>query len=164
MQAVSLRPPLIYGAGVGGNFRRLIALAHKKRPLPLGGIQNRRSLIYVENFTSAIMAVLSDGLSTPQVLKPAYVLSDAAPYSTTDMMANILRAMGMPDQDIAKKLWPCPTKAVRFVANLLGKGAMVDRILGDLEVDPTDFQRDLNWAPPYKIAESFTRTIQGNMR
>src|SRR5690606_27323046 len=51
-----LRPPLVYGPEVGGNFRRLLRLAQlsARWPVPLGGVNNRRSLIFVGNFADVI--------------------------------------------------------------------------------------------------------------
>ena len=54
MEYVILRPPLVYGAGVAANFRRLIWLACSGLPLPFASIHNRRSMINIANLSDAI--------------------------------------------------------------------------------------------------------------
>src|SRR5687767_9685042 len=53
-----LRPPLVYGPAVKANFLALMRAIASGLPLPLAGIQNRRSLIYVGNLCDAILACL----------------------------------------------------------------------------------------------------------
>ena len=57
MEAVVLRPPLVYGQRVGGNFLALLKICRLAPPLPLGGVSNRRSLIYTGNLSDAIHTV-----------------------------------------------------------------------------------------------------------
>ena len=55
MEIVILRPPLIYGKGVGGYFRIILNLIKLKLPLPLGSfIHNKRSFIYLENLLNLL--------------------------------------------------------------------------------------------------------------
>jgi len=58
LEVVIMRPPLVYGPGVKGNFLQLLQAVDKHRPLPLGGIENQRSLIYLGNLVDAIRACL----------------------------------------------------------------------------------------------------------
>ena len=44
LEVVVLRPPLVYGPGVKGNFLRLMDLVARGVPLPLARVDNRRSL------------------------------------------------------------------------------------------------------------------------
>src|ERR1700674_4712723 len=55
MELAVRRPPLVYGPGVKGNFLRLLGWVDSSWPLPLGAIENRRSLIYVGNLVDAIV-------------------------------------------------------------------------------------------------------------
>ncbi len=49
LEVVVLRPPLVYGPGVKGNFLRLMNLVARGVPLPFGAVDNRRSFIYTGN-------------------------------------------------------------------------------------------------------------------
>ncbi len=55
MEIVILRPPLVYGPGVKGNFASLLKLMNKRLPLPFGAINNKRSLLALDNLVSAIL-------------------------------------------------------------------------------------------------------------
>jgi len=59
LEVVIIRPPLVYGPGVKGNFSRLIKLVVKSIPLPLAGIKNSRSLVNIQNLCSLIEICLS---------------------------------------------------------------------------------------------------------
>ncbi len=77
IQVVVLRPPLVYGPGVKGNFLRLLQAVDRRRPLPLGCIQNRRSLVYVGNLVSAI----DFSLTHPSVAGHTFMVSDGDPFT-----------------------------------------------------------------------------------
>ena len=46
LKVVIIRPPLVYGPGVGANFIKIISAVNKELPLPLKNIKNKRSFIY----------------------------------------------------------------------------------------------------------------------
>jgi UDP-glucose 4-epimerase len=73
-----LRPPLVYGPGVGANFLALLRAIAKGVPLPLGRIRNRRSLLYVGNLAHAIACCIERGPGAGQ----AYLLADGQAVST----------------------------------------------------------------------------------
>ena len=77
---VILRPPLIYGPGAKGNFASLAKLIEYGVPLPVGGIDNRRSFLGLGNLVSAIEAALV----TPAATGVFYVAEDD-PLSTADL-------------------------------------------------------------------------------
>ena len=58
MSCFVLRPPLVYGPRVRGNFLALWRAVERGVPLPLGRIANRRNLLYVGNLVHAIIALL----------------------------------------------------------------------------------------------------------
>ena len=57
LEVVSLRPPLVYGPGVKANFEQMMRAVEKGVPLPLGGIEARRSMVFVDNLADAIRFV-----------------------------------------------------------------------------------------------------------
>ena len=54
LEAVVLRPPLVYGPGVKANFLRLMQAIDRGIPLPLAAIDNKRSLVYLGNLVEAL--------------------------------------------------------------------------------------------------------------
>jgi nucleoside-diphosphate-sugar epimerase len=59
MQAVIVRPPLVYGPRVRANFLRLLNWVERGWPLPLGrGEELRRSLVNVWNLCDFLLLLL----------------------------------------------------------------------------------------------------------
>lgn len=108
MEVVILRPPLIYGAGVKGNFLSLMKAVYKGIPLPLGCIKNRRSLLYVGNLTSAIIECLKN----PKAVGKTFLLCDKDTVSTSELVRKTAKAMGKPSL-----VFPVPV----FLLKLAGK-------------------------------------------
>ncbi len=59
-----LRPAVVYGLGVKGNISSLATLAKTPMPLPFGALNNRRSLLAIENLASAISLALTSRTSS----------------------------------------------------------------------------------------------------
>jgi nucleoside-diphosphate-sugar epimerase len=139
-----VRPPLVYGPGVGGNFRRLLRLAALTKwcPLPLGGIANRRSLVARENLASAILAVTFAERASGR----AYLVSDGEDLSTSDLLHRLALALGH-----KARLMPAPVAFLAGAAAALGRGAEAQRILSSLQVDASPLRDDLDWRPPVTV-------------
>ncbi len=118
-----LRPPLVYGPGVGGNFRSLLKIVHQGIPLPLGLVKNSRSLISRQNLVSAIQHCIEGPTGT-------FLPSDGQDVSTPDLIRGLALAMGRP-----ARLLPVPPGLLRFGGFVTRKSAAIDRLLGDFTVD-----------------------------
>jgi nucleoside-diphosphate-sugar epimerase len=151
MEVVVLRPPLVYGPGVKANFLRLLQLVNSGVPLPLGCIQNRRSLVYVGNLIDAIAVCLAH----PAAAGKSYLVSDGENVSTTELVRRIGFALRRPS-----RLLPLPSNCIRWTGKLLGKEAAVERLLGSLAVDSTQIQADLEWTPPYTMQAGLEATAE----
>lgn len=138
---VILRPPLVVGPGAPGNLARLARLAALPLPLPFGAVRNRRSLLSIRGLCRAVGAVLSRW-GAGKAAAGAYVLADAAPVSTRDIVTAIRAGRGR-----APGLLPIAPSLLRGVLAATGRGAMAGQLLDDLVVDPSAFQRDFNWYP-----------------
>jgi UDP-glucose 4-epimerase len=85
-----LRPALVFGPGAKGNIRTLLRLASLPLPLPFGALSNRRSLLSLENFITAV----SFALNSRRVIDELYVVADAAPLSIAEIVAALRRGLG----------------------------------------------------------------------
>lgn len=148
---VILRPPLVYGPGVKANFLSLMKAVDRGWPLPLGSARNRRSLIYVGNLVSAIVA----GLEHPAAAGRTYLVADGAPVSTAELIRGIARALGRP-----ARLLPVPEAALRLAGRLLGRADAIERLLGSLAVDDVRIRRELDWQPPYSFDQGLRATAE----
>lgn len=151
MEVVVLRPPLVYGPGVKGNFIRLMRVIDKQLPLPLGAIQNQRSLIYLDNLVDAIRVCLTH----PKAKGKTFLVSDGEDVSTPGLIRRIAAALGR-----KPLLLPVPVSWMRWAGAFLGKKAAVDRLLGSLCVDMTPLREELGWNPPYTMQAGLETTAQ----
>ncbi len=152
IETVILRSPLVYGPGVGGNFRRLLRLSEVARriPLPLGGVRNRRSLIYVGNLVDAILHLLQ----APEAPGHTFLVSDGEDLSTAELVHRIGRAGGF-----APRLVRFPLLPLRFAGGLIGKAAEVSRLTASLTVDAAAL-RATGWRPPYSVDQGLAQTVR----
>src|SRR5690606_24006454 len=127
LEVVCLRPTVVYGPGVGGNIARIASAVTRGIPLPLGSINNRRSMTAVHNLVRAIEA----GLSVNEVPTTAVLVADPEPVSTAALIR--LLADGMNSK---ARLFRFPVGLLRLGATVLGRGADVARLVDDLVVEP----------------------------
>lgn len=149
IEGVALRLPLTYGPGVKGNFARLLDAVAAERRLPLGGIDNRRTLLYVGNAVSAIEAALT----TPALAGETLPVADAESVSTSELVYRLAREL-----DVAPHLFHVPAFVMRAGGMLLGKRASLARLLGTLEVDAGRLRELARWAPPFTVEQGLAAT------
>ena len=150
MELVILRPPLVYGPGVKANFQRLIRAVAKGLPLPLGAIDNRRSLLFLGNLVDAIRLCLEH----PAAANRTYLLADGEDVSTPELVRRLARAMDRPAHLLA-----VPPAWFALAGQLLGKREEVARLLGSLAVDSSAIRADLGWKPPSSLDQGLRLTL-----
>lgn len=150
MEAVIVRPPLVYGADVKGNFAQMIKVLAKGFPLPLASVKNLRSLIYVENLVDALILCATH----PNAAGQTYLVSDGQDISTPDLLRKLSNAMGKP-----AKLLPCSPIFIRLAGRLFGKSDQIDKLVGSLQVDSSKIRRELGWKPPFTLDEGLKATV-----
>jgi nucleoside-diphosphate-sugar epimerase len=149
IEVVVLRLPLTYGPGVKGNFLTLLEAVASERRLPLAGIGNRRSLLYVGNAISAIEAALVG----PGLSGEALPVADAEVVSIAELATRLARAL-----HVQPRLFHVPASFLRGTAALLGRGSEVRRLLDSLEVDASRFRELAGWSPPTSLDEGLSAT------
>ena len=151
MELVILRPPLVYGPGVKGNFLRLLRLIERGVPLPLASVDNRRSLIYIGNLVDAIVTCIA----APAAAGKTYLVSDGEDVSTSALIGKLATAMGR-----SPRLLPCPVALLNLGAAVLGKRAAAMRLTGSLRVDSSRIRQELGWRPRYSLDQGLNATVQ----
>jgi len=148
MEVVVIRPPLVYGPQVKGNFASMIKLVKKGLPLPLGSIHNQRSLVALDNLVDLIITCIHHPAAANQV----FLAGDGQDLSTTELLRGVAKAAGKPS-----RLIPIPSSLLMFAATLLGKKAVAQRLLGSLQVDISKARDLLGWEPPFSVEEGLRR-------
>jgi nucleoside-diphosphate-sugar epimerase len=152
MEVTIIRPPLIYGPGVKGNFYRLISLVSRGLPIPLGCVtHNRRSLVGLDNLVDLILVCARH----PNAANQIFLVSDGDDLSTTELLKRIGKALNNP-----ASLLSVPVGVISSIAVLFGKKRITQRLLGSLQVDIKRTCELLNWKPSVSVDEGLRRTVE----
>lgn len=151
MEVVILRPPLVYGPGVKANFAALINLVKKGIPLPLGAINNARSMIYIGNLVDCI----STCMRHPKAANQTFLLSDDDDISTTELLMRLGKSMQK-----QVRLLPVPQNWLLGVTRLLGKTQIGERLCSSLQLDISYVKERLNWRPPYTMEQGLSEMMR----
>lgn len=123
-----LRPPMVYGKGCKGNYRRMAKLAVSSPVLPW--VSNRRSMLYIENLAEFVRLLLEDeaeGVFCPQ---------DREYVNTSDMLLRIAQANGK---------HPVTVRGITWALKLLHPiTAAADKAFGSLcyDMELSQYPRD----------------------
>lgn len=142
-----IRTPIVYGYGVKANIKNLVSLVKKTPLLPFGGIENRRSMVYIGNLchlTDVVIDKAQGGI---------FLASDDQPLSTTRFIELIADSLN-------KKIY---LLKVPFFESLLKslKPSFHKRLYGSLEVENTLTKEKLDLKNPYSVKEGVRLMIQG---
>ncbi|MBV5341160.1 MAG: SDR family oxidoreductase [Deltaproteobacteria bacterium] len=155
MEVVIIRPTLVYGPGVKANFYTMMRWLHKGVPLPFGAVQNKRSLVALDNLVSFIVHCLDH----PKAANEIFLISDGEDVSTTELLQKMANAFG-------KKalLLPIPVELMKLFANILGKGDVAQRLFGSLQVDSSKARDLLGWRPVTTMDEQLKKTADAFLK
>jgi nucleoside-diphosphate-sugar epimerase len=152
MEVTIIRPPLIYGPGVKGNFATLVNCVRRGLPLPLGGVtHNRRSFVGLDNLVDLIWVCAKHAKAANQI----FLISDGEDLSTTELLRRIGKALRRP-----ARLLYVPAAVISLMACLLGKKFISQRLLGSLQVDICKTCELLGWKPSVTVDEGLRRALE----
>ena len=151
LQVVSIRPPLVYGPGAIGNFRRLVRLVDRGLPLPLASMSGKKSLISVQNLSDLIVQCIT----APVTGYLPLVVSDGSHWSTAELIRLIARYLGK-----SPRLLPFPVLLLETAASLLGKSKEVRKLAAPLEIDSGETSRILQWTPVQRPEDGLREAVE----
>lgn len=151
LEAVVIRPPLVYGPGVKANFLRLIRWVDRGIPLPFGKVANKRSLVGLDNLVDLIVTCTSHPAAANQTL----IAGDGEDLSTPEILGRMGVALGK-----QARLFSIPPWIFATGTRLARKRAVAERLLGSLQVDITKARTLLGWTPPYSVDDELARTVK----
>lgn len=145
LEVVIVRPTLIYGSAAPGNFGLLVKLIHNVPFLPFGLTRNKRDFISIKNLANLLVTCASHHNAAGHT----FLASESETVSIKEFTNAIAKGLG-------KKVYqlPVPVCFMRLAGKLLGKSAMVEQLVGNLQVDSSDLEKVLGWTPPYTMEES----------
>lgn len=158
-----LRPPLVYGPGNPGNMARLIQLIKLGLPLPLGGINNQRSFLFVGNLVDALERCLWH----PAASRRLFLIGEGESLSTSELVRQLARHLDKPIKMVS--IPPGVLKVLGKIGDLMscwmGRSIGLDsysvqRLLGSMVVDSSALYQATGWQPPYTLQEGVSQTFQ----
>ena len=152
MEVVIIRPPLVYGPGVKANFASMMRWLRRGVPLPLGAIQNQRSLVALDNLVDLVVTCLTH----PAAANQTFLVSDGEDVSTTELLRRMGKAMQCPAH-----LIPVPARLLKGAAALLGKQDVAQRLCNSLQVDIQKTRQLLGWNPPLTLDQGLKKAADG---
>jgi|SRR5690554_994559 len=151
LEVVIIRPTLVYGPGVKANFESMMKWVQRNLPLPLGAINNKRSLVSVYNLVDLILTCVEH----PAAVNQSFFASDGQDLSTTEMIHLLSSSF---EKRIL--LIPIPMMVLKILFSLIGKKNIYIRLCGSLQVDIGKNKRLLQWTPPVTVESAFLKTVE----
>ena len=151
LEIVIVRPPLVYGAGVRGNFIRLFVAVDKGFPLPLASMHNKRSLIYLGNLADALILCATH----PAAAGRTYLVRDGADISIAELVRQIAASLERP-----ARLFPLPVWLLRGLGRLSGKLGSIERLVGSLCINDAPIRKELDWKPRFTLQQGLQETAR----
>jgi nucleoside-diphosphate-sugar epimerase len=151
LEVVVVRPPLVYGPGVRANFRSMMKWLHRGVPLPFGAIDNRRSLVALDNLCDLLATCARHSAAAGQT----FLAGDGVDLSTAELLERLGRALGRP-----ARLVRVPVSILQGAFRLAGMGDVGNRLCASLRVDIGKARELLGWQPPIGLDEGLARAAQ----
>lgn len=149
MDYVIIRPPLVYGPNVKANFKRLMSISRTRWPIPLGAIDNRRSMIFIDNLTDFVSLCITH----PQAANQVFFVSDGVDLSTTGLIRRLAEY-----QQRKYCLLSVPTPVLKAIFNFVKPG-LYTKLCENLQVDISKAKTRLSWEPPFSPEDGLRKTV-----
>jgi nucleoside-diphosphate-sugar epimerase len=150
LEVVIIRPPLVYGKKVGGNFLSLLNLVYKQIPLPILNIKFPRSLIGIDNLIDVIISCINH----PNLSGKILLVSDGEDISLVDLVKKLSKIMKKP-----LKLFSVPSWLLWLIFRLtFGKDSYIKLFRAD-KIDISYTRKVLQWSPRFTIDQQLKKTI-----
>jgi nucleoside-diphosphate-sugar epimerase len=151
MEWVIVRPPLVYGPEVRGNFLALMKCVFRRMPLPVGSLHNCRSLVSVYNLNDLLCLLVDHSGAANN----RFLVSDREDVSTPDLVRRMAVALHCSAQIVR-----CPEKVLYLAGNLLRQNAAVQRLCSSLVLDREKTNKCLGWSAPTTLDWGLDRTAE----
>lgn len=151
LEVTIVRPVLVYGAGVGANFLRMMNWVRRGIPLPLASVTNLRSFCYVDNLVDLLIICMRH----PRAAGATFLASDGQDISTPALIKAIAAVLGTP-----ARLFPAPLGLLGAVAKISGKSREFESLCGSLVVDSSRSRDMLQRREPFTFEDGLEKTVE----
>ena len=140
VEVTIIRAPAIYGVNAPGNFGLVETFIKKGLPLPFASIENKRSLLALDNLVDLIYVCLRH----PAAPNQTFLASDGNDLSTPEVIAIMGALVGK-----SPKLGKMPPAFIKILFSLVKKRQSGQSLLGNLQIDSSSMFELLDWTPPF---------------
>ena len=145
MDFVIVRPPLVYGAHVKGNFKTLLQLVNMRVPLPFGSVKDKRSMISINNLIDFICVCLISDKAKNKI----FLVSDDFDISLKELLEMLSLS-----KNYKSLVFKFPLNLLKLLFFIIAKSKIYDKLCLPMQVDISETKSQLNWKPPFSIQES----------
>jgi nucleoside-diphosphate-sugar epimerase len=154
--ATVLRSAAVYGPRVKGNYRALVDAIARRRFVPIGRGENRRTLVFEDDLASAIALVAEH----PAAVGRTYNVSDGRVHTLHEIIVAIAAGLGR-----RPPAWSVPVAPVRLAAMAGGLlnpriPRMLDKYLEDVAVEATRIQKEIGFRPRFTLERGWAAAIR----
>lgn len=150
LKIIIIRPPLVYGPGVGANFKKILWAINNELPLPFKNAANKRSFIYIDNLISFIYECCIKKEADNKI----FTISDNEDLSTKDLIEKISIFM---NKDI--RLFYINKRLLRILFKVIGKEDSFNKLFKSLKVNPNNSFKEIKFSPPYTVDQGLKETV-----
>ena len=150
LNVVIIRPPLVYGPGVGANFKKIISAVNKELPLPFKNLKNKRSFIYINNLNSFIYECCINKNANNKI----FTVSDNYDLSTSELIEKLKFHMKKNSLNIYLN-----ENLLRFLFIIIRKEETFKKLFGSLQIDPSKSFEALEFTPPFTVDQGLKETV-----
>lgn len=145
VEAVVVRPPLVYAPRAVGNLLRLMRLVERGWPLPFASITAKRSLVGLDNLADA----LTQCVAHPAAAGETFFVTDGEDLPVPQIIRLIAAGLRRP-----ARLLPFPPTLLMVLARIAGVQEQMTRLCGAMQVDSSRIRNALGWRASRSPQES----------
>lgn len=151
VELVTVRPPIVYGPGVGGRFASLVSGVANAKRIPVGAIENRRDMIGASNLAD----VLTECCRNPHMAGETYLVRDREPVSTAALITTLADLLG-----VEARMLVVPRVALGMARKTPVVKGLADRLFGDVAIDDGPLMDVSSWSPRFTVRDELARVVE----
>jgi len=154
--SVVLRSAAVYGPRVKGNYRSLVGAIRRRRFVPIGPGDNRRTLVFEADLATAIALAATHPAAAGRI----YNVTDGQFHRMREILTAIASGLGR-----RPPTWHAPIMPVVMMAKLAGVVApaipkAVEKYLEEVCVEGFRIKEELGFCPQYDLQRGWAATIE----
>lgn len=153
MSCVIIRPAMVYGDLEKGNLPKLLKLIKYGFPLPFLKVENKRSMISINNLCDFIRFCVNEKVKN--VIIP---ISDKENISTTQLVNTLASA-----SSIKLRIFHIPNHIMKRILRVIGQNGLWIRLFESLEIDNSYAVKELGWEQPFKQHDELIKFVNKSL-